>query len=128
MDFTELPENWAAVLALALNLENLGEIGLFTDTLNHMLQKLRLGKRVFVIHGEVIQELLFLRAAFLALEEAEASHNIVLTFVGLIRDAFVSVSEFLEDTGWQLETTEVGSSENSADHWIAHPLFAKNGT
>ncbi len=41
VDLTELPENWAAVLALALDLEDFSEIGLFTDTLNHMLQKLR---------------------------------------------------------------------------------------
>lgn len=57
VDLTELPEDRVGVLAGALDSENLGEVSLLRDALDHVLEKLGLGQGVFVVHGQVVQEL-----------------------------------------------------------------------
>ena len=51
VDLTELPEDRVGVLAGALDSENLGEVSLLRDALDHVLEKLGLGQGVFVVHG-----------------------------------------------------------------------------
>lgn len=43
VDLTKLPENRVGVLALALDAEDLAEVGLLGDRLDHMVEKLGLG-------------------------------------------------------------------------------------
>lgn len=43
VDLTKLPENRVGVLALALDTEDLAEVGLLGDRLDHMVEKLGLG-------------------------------------------------------------------------------------
>lgn len=124
MDFTKLPEVWVLVLALTLDLEDLGEVGLLRDALNHVLEELRLGKRVLVVHGEVVEKLVFSRVRFLVLESTEAAHKVVPSVEGLMVDTFVTVSQLLEETHGQLRATVVSTSENSSNHGVAHPRLS----
>lgn len=128
MDLTKLPEDRVGILALTLNLEDLGQISLLTDAFDHMLQKLRLRKRVLVIHSQVVKKLILAGAALLILEESKAADGVVLSLVALSSDTLVSAGKFLEEANRHLKATEVGEAKDTGDHWVAHPLLAEDGT
>lgn len=54
MDFTQLPEDGVAILTLASDLEDFSQVSLLANALYHVFEELGLGKRVLVIHGQVV--------------------------------------------------------------------------
>ena len=126
VDLAELPEDWVRVFTLALHAENLGQVRLLGDTLDQVVQQLRLRQRVLVVHGQEVEESVLLRVLCGVLKEAEAADDIVLALVGLSRDALAAMSGLLEETHRQLHAAEVGKTENATNHGVAHPCLAKH--
>ena len=123
VNLSEVPENVICVLALALDPENLGEVLLLRDALHHLVDKLRLGERVFVIHGEMVQELIFSRTtvALVILPETEAANKIALSLVVFWRLSDAPIREFLEEPLRELGGTVVGRAEDSGQDGSSHP-------
>ena len=129
MNFTEVPENVICVFSLAFNSENLAQVFLFRDAFNHLIEKLRLGHWVFVVHGEMVEELIFSRICCPAvvLKETEASNKITLSLVGLWCLSHTSIRELLEEPLGKLGGAVVGSTEDGGQDGSSHPGFPQNG-
>lgn len=128
VDFSKLPEDRILVLALAFDLENLGQVSLLGDALHHVLDQLRLGKGVLVIHREVVEQFVLGGVSFLHIfEGAESANKIVSAVVGLIGDHLVAVRELLEETHGELESNKIGTAESSGKNWVSHPSFPEHG-
>ena len=56
MNLTEGPEDGVRVLAKALDLEDLTQVGLLGDALHHVIEELGLGERVLVVHRQVVED------------------------------------------------------------------------
>ena len=126
MDLSELPENVTLVLSLALNAEDLAQISLVRDVLNHVLEELGLRKGVLIVHSHMVEEVVLSRAGFVILEQTEAANKVVLALVSVAADTFISVGSFLEETHWHLKANPVSSTEDSGKKGVAHPLLAQN--
>ena len=123
MNFTEAPENVICVFSLAFNSENLAQVFLFRDAFNHMLEKLRLGHWVFVVHGEMVEELIFGRILSLVLPETETSDKISLSLVSLRCLSHASIVDLLEEPLRKLGGAIVGSAEDGGQDGSSHPRF-----
>lgn len=57
VNFTEMPENRVQILALTLDTEDIRQVSGLRDAFDHMVKELWLGKRVLVVHGEMVEQL-----------------------------------------------------------------------
>ena len=95
MDLSNRPEDITLVLALALDTEDIAEVSLLGDALDHVLKELGLGERVLVVHSQMIEEVFLGRGGILVLEQAETTDKVVFTLVSFVADTFIPVSSFL---------------------------------
>ena len=121
MDLTEQPEDIIFVLSLAFNSVNFAEVSLLRDALHHVLDKLWLGKRVLVVHGHMVKQLILGSARFVVLEDSELAHEVVIASVGVVADTLISVGQLLEETSGHLEGDIVSTIEDTSNERVAHP-------
>lgn len=95
VDLSYRPEDITLVLALALDTEDIAEVSLLGDALDHVLKELGLGERVLVVHSQMIEEVFLGRGGILVLEQAETTDKVVFTLVSFVADTFIPVSSFL---------------------------------
>ena len=111
---------------MALDLEYLRQVGLLADALHHVLEELWLGQWVLVVHGQVVQKLVFGRVRCLIVEESESSNQVVLSLICVWVHTDVAMSGLGKEARWQLQSHPVGGTKHGTDHWVAHPLLAKH--